>query len=109
MAKKSRGKKPVKHAKPLCTQKPATKPVAAAAERIDVRREELEKPSSLRTFKPRIDLKVCQKNYDCVIFCPRNAISINPQGWPVVNYDTCDGCLICLRVCPTAAIKEERG
>lgn len=71
------------------------------------RRETLEKPSKLRVFRPVIDLKTCEKNYDCVVFCPRNAISINAQKNPTIQYDSCDGCLICLRVCPAAAIREE--
>ena len=67
-----------------------------------------EKPSVMRIIKPSIDLAVCEKNYNCVVFCPRNAISINQKSSPVINYDLCDGCLICLRECPTSAIIEER-
>ena len=66
-----------------------------------------ESPSRLRVLKPRIDLKKCQKNYNCVVFCPYNAISINKNGYPVIDYDLCTGCLICLRECPAFAITEE--
>lgn len=66
------------------------------------------KPSEMRMLMPKINLGACEKNYHCVVFCPRNAISINQKGFPAINYDTCDGCLICLRECPAAAIAEER-
>lgn len=72
-----------------------------------LKRETLEKPSRMCVFRPKIELGTCEKNYDCVIFCPRNAITINNQDNPVIHLDSCDGCLICLRVCPTVAIKEE--
>lgn len=66
-------------------------------------------PSALRVVKPVINLKTCEKNYDCVVYCPRNAISVTAAGFPAIAYDLCDGCLICLRQCPSAAIIEERG
>ncbi len=61
----------------------------------------------LRVHKPRIDLKKCQKNFDCLVFCPHNAISRNKNGSPVIDYNKCTGCLICLRECPVFAISEE--
>jgi|WetSurMetagenome_2_1015567.scaffolds.fasta_scaffold1151713_2 2-oxoacid:acceptor oxidoreductase delta subunit (pyruvate/2-ketoisovalerate family) len=64
--------------------------------------------SVMRTYRPRIDLKKCQKTYNCFMFCPRNAILINAEGHPVINYTLCDGCLICLRECPAVAITEEK-
>lgn len=67
-----------------------------------------EPPSKNRFVKPVIDLALCEKNYNCVVFCPRNAISINKDGSPVIDHNLCDGCLICLRECPSAAIREER-
>lgn len=70
--------------------------------------EKAPKPADMRVLKPRINLNVCGKNYNCVVFCPRNAIAVNQKGWPVINYDLCDGCLICLRECPTSAIIDER-
>lgn len=62
----------------------------------------------MRNYRPRIDLKKCQKTYNCFLFCPRGAITINAEGHPVINYTLCDGCLICLRECPAVAITEER-
>lgn len=58
------------------------------------------------TAKAAIDLRICSKNYSCVVFCPRNAIMIGDNGHPVVDHNLCDGCLICLRECPASAISE---
>ena len=66
------------------------------------------KPAGMRVLKPKINLAACEKNYDCVVFCPRNAIAVNQKGFPAINSDLCDGCLICLRECPTSAIADER-
>lgn len=83
---------------------------AAAIEKVQPHLPETgPSPAALRVIRPKIDLRVCGKNYHCVVFCPRNAISVGQKGWPVVNYGLCDGCLICLRECPTSAITEERG
>ncbi len=66
--------------------------------------------SKWRVFKPKIDPKVCQKNYNCVVFCPNNAVSVSKSknGYPSIDYSLCTGCLICLRECPANAITEER-
>lgn len=66
-------------------------------------------PSAVvRVFKPKIDLKICQNNYNCIIYCPHDAIDKNEKDRPVVDFNLCTGCLICLRECPTNAISEER-
>ncbi len=36
----------------------------------------------------------------CAAACPFNAISMGPQGLPVVNENRCTGCGTCERVCP---------
>ena len=66
-----------------------------------------EQPGRVRVFKPKIDLKKCEKNYNCIVSCPHNAIGRNQAGFPVIDYNLCTGCLICLRECPTSAITEE--
>ncbi len=66
-----------------------------------------ELPSRMRVQKPKIDLKKCEKNFNCLVFCPHNAITIGKTGFPVIDYSICTGCLVCLRECPTFAITEE--
>ncbi|HIG96949.1 MAG TPA: 4Fe-4S binding protein [Candidatus Aenigmarchaeota archaeon] len=66
-----------------------------------------ELPSRLRVLKPKIDLKKCQKNYNCMVSCPHNAITVHANGYPTIDYNLCTGCLICLRECPAFAITEE--
>jgi Fe-S-cluster-containing hydrogenase component 2 len=42
----------------------------------------------------------------CVAACPKGAITIEGDinGVPTVDYDTCDGCGVCLSACPGLAI-----
>jgi len=67
-----------------------------------------EKTSRSRVFRPRIDVKMCEKCMLCVVFCPDNCIEVSKAGNPVMDYSCCKGCLICLRECPYGAITEER-
>ena len=62
----------------------------------------------VRFFKPRINLQACNNEFNCIVFCPHDAIDKNDKGRPVVDYNLCTGCLICLRECPSNAISEEK-
>ncbi len=42
----------------------------------------------------------------CWKFCPEPCILIK-DGKPVIDYDYCKGCGICIEVCPKRAIKLE--
>lgn len=66
------------------------------------------KQNTCRTHKPKINYKLCEKAYNCAVFCPVNAIAITKSGQVEINYDLCNGCLICLRQCPHGAITEEK-
>ncbi|MEM2366498.1 MAG: 4Fe-4S binding protein [Nitrososphaerota archaeon] len=33
---------------------------------------------------------------------------MDEQGYPVINYNNCKGCLVCTVECPRRAIKTER-
>jgi pyruvate ferredoxin oxidoreductase delta subunit len=77
--------------------------------KIPILNAHIAEPSPVvRTFRPKIDLKICQNSYNCIVFCPHGAIKKNDKGRPEIDYDLCTGCLICLRECPTNAISEER-
>lgn len=59
-----------------------------------------------RTMRPVIEHDRCNKCWwVCSTFCPDSAISINAEGYPVVDYDHCKGCMICVAKCPPHAIK----
>ena len=78
------------------------------AKKMPVLNAHIAEPSSVvRSLRPKIDLKICQSSYNCIIFCPHDAIDKNEKGKPVVDFNLCTGCLICLRECPTNAISEE--
>ena len=78
-------------------------------EKVMQKTPETQKKSAVsRNVKPKISMAICQKNFHCVVFCPKNAVTVNAKGEPNINYDLCDGCLICLRECPAYAITEEK-
>lgn len=61
-----------------------------------------------RTLRPIVDLNLCKRcNWVCGSFCPDNAISADKNGYPVIDYDHCKGCLICLAQCPPHAIEAQ--
>ena len=58
-----------------------------------------------RKFRPVVDGKA-EQCLEVVALCPHGAIS--SDGKLKIDYNLCDGCLICLRECHTGAIKEAR-
>ncbi len=59
-----------------------------------------------RTMRPVIDHRHCRKCWwVCSSSCPDGAISVNEEGAPGIDYDHCKGCLTCVSVCPSHAIK----
>ena len=59
-----------------------------------------------RVFKPVVDAKV-EACAEAVKFCPHGAITLADNKLKI-DYNLCDGCLICVRECHTGAIKEVR-
>ncbi len=63
------------------------------------------KTGSWRISRPVIDYSKCKQCWwNCSVFCPDSAITINAEGFPVINYDHCKGCLICASECGGKAI-----
>jgi pyruvate ferredoxin oxidoreductase gamma subunit len=57
-------------------------------------------------MRPVIDRDRCRRCvWVCGEFCPDNAIVVDAEGFPSVDYDHCKGCLICVAQCPTHAIR----
>ena len=58
-----------------------------------------------RTLRPVVDFELCKRcNWVCGSFCPDGAITADAKGYPVIDYDHCKGCMICLAQCPPHAI-----
>ena len=61
-----------------------------------------------RAVRPVVDPKI-EAEKSCADFCPHGAIDFNEQDKKIkIDYNKCDGCLICLRECHSGAIKEAR-
>ncbi len=57
-----------------------------------------------RTMRPVIDDARCTRcTWVCSTLCPDSAIRVE-DGRPVIDYDHCKGCLVCVAVCPPHAI-----
>lgn len=63
---------------------------------------------SWRVFRPAIERAVCSRCGICVWRCPDGAIFFDEQGYPVIDYDNCKGCMICAEECPLRCIREEK-
>ncbi|HEY5789030.1 MAG TPA: 2-oxoacid:acceptor oxidoreductase family protein [Gammaproteobacteria bacterium] len=58
-----------------------------------------------RTQRPVVDYARCNRCWwVCSTFCPDSAISVNAERQPVIDYDHCKGCLVCVAQCPPHAI-----
>lgn len=58
-----------------------------------------------RVLRPVIDHDLCRRcSWVCGTYCPDSAIHVDPLGGPVIDYDHCKGCMVCVSVCPPHAI-----
>lgn len=58
-----------------------------------------------RTLRPVIDYQRCSHCWwVCSTFCPDDAIKVEDKT-PVIDYDHCKGCMVCLAQCPSHAIE----
>jgi pyruvate ferredoxin oxidoreductase gamma subunit len=61
-----------------------------------------------RTMRPEIDYSLCNRcSWICSTLCPDAAIDVGDTREPIIDYDHCKGCMICVSVCPTHAIRAE--
>jgi len=58
-----------------------------------------------RTERPVFEADLCKRCSLCAIYCPENAILLDPEGYPRIDYEHCKGCLICVKQCPVGALK----
>lgn len=64
------------------------------------------KTGVIRIVRPILINDKCTKCGLCGVLCPDNVITTAKSGYPIVNYEACTGCLICLRECPWTAIAD---
>lgn len=58
-----------------------------------------------RTLRPVIDYARCSRCWwVCSTFCPDGAIKVEDKT-PVIDYDHCKGCMVCVAQCPPHAIE----
>jgi pyruvate ferredoxin oxidoreductase gamma subunit len=70
------------------------------------------KTGAWRTVRPVVDETRCNQCWwICSTFCPDSAITVSAEDRPVIDYDHCKGCMICVAICPSHAIEAvpERG
>lgn len=57
-----------------------------------------------RTLRPVLEPDKCKKCiWVCGNYCPDGVIAVDDEGYPVVDYEHCKGCMICLAQCPAHA------
>ena len=64
------------------------------------------KVSEWRTARPELIKEKCTKCAQCEIYCPDNCFTSDDEGFPLINYDHCKGCMVCVAVCPHDAFNE---
>ena len=58
-----------------------------------------------RTLRPVIDYERCNRCWwVCSTFCPDGAIKVGDKT-PLIDYDHCKGCMVCVAQCPPHAIE----
>jgi pyruvate ferredoxin oxidoreductase gamma subunit len=63
---------------------------------------------SWRVFRPDIDRNACTRCGLCFSLCPDSAITLDADGFPVIDYANCKGCMLCCQECPVGCIREEK-
>jgi pyruvate ferredoxin oxidoreductase delta subunit len=61
-----------------------------------------------RINKPIIDYQKCISCLLCVIYCPEAAIRSNEERQPNIDMRFCKGCGICANECPSKAIEMKK-
>ncbi|UCH28163.1 MAG: 2-oxoacid:acceptor oxidoreductase family protein [Myxococcales bacterium] len=64
------------------------------------------KTGAWRTMRPVVEEARCNRCWwICSTYCPDSAISVSADNKPIIDYDHCKGCMICVAICPSHAIE----
>ena len=63
------------------------------------------KTGNWKTFKPVVDFDKCIQCMICVLDCPDICIPVKNEKRLETNFEMCKGCGICVQVCPVKCIK----
>ncbi len=86
---------------------PHAHPVLAAPSVLDVGNAMQQQTGAWRVERPIVNREACTRCGLCFVECPDGAISLDDEGYPVIDYDHCKGCMICRHLCPLHAIDHE--
>jgi 2-oxoacid:acceptor oxidoreductase delta subunit (pyruvate/2-ketoisovalerate family) len=67
----------------------------------------LRRTGAWRVERPVVVRAACTRCGLCFVMCPEGVIQLDEQGYPVIDYDHCKGCMICQQLCPLHAIGRE--
>lgn len=74
--------------------------IRAAATSVEVR------TGLWRTMRPVLDRERCRRCWwNCVTSCPDGTIVVDPEGYPLIDYEHCKGCVICAEQCRRRALR----
>lgn len=61
-----------------------------------------------RSRRPVIDRSRCRRCWwICSTFCPDGAIQVDAEKRPIIDYQHCKGCMVCMHQCPAKAISAQ--
>jgi len=94
------------YARPDWIEIPFDRAVVSAPDIHAAATSELARTGTWRTMRPVIDLEHCHRcSWICSTLCPDSAIRVRADRSPEVDTEHCKGCMICVAVCPTHAIR----
>lgn len=86
---------------------PVAEDAALSAPAIHAAKTSAHAPTGLwRTQRPVVDHARCRRcAWLCGAYCPDGAVQVDAEGYPVIDYEHCKGCMVCAAQCPHHAIQ----
>lgn len=99
-----RGISAVGYRNPVWVNIPFEKACVSAPAVFSTGTSERVKTGLWRTERPVLEPALCKRCSLCAVYCPENAISLDQEGFPRIDYEHCKGCLLCVEQCPVGAL-----